>query len=111
LAEIGSEARQVQELVERLKRARFEVFFFGNGLTCSRGSHMNVAAILALARDLNMGQRFTAIPLRNLGNETGADHHSYSWRFSLRICTSTVTRASWARCESETVPSPAVSNA
>jgi len=74
LAETGVDAAQVQEFAERLKQARFGVFFFGNGLTRSRGTHMNVAAILALARDLNDGQRFTAMPLRNLGNEAGADN-------------------------------------
>lgn len=74
LDETGVSSAGVRELFERLRTARYGVFFFGNGLTRSRGVHINVASLLALARDLNGGRRFVAMPLRNLGNEAGADN-------------------------------------
>ena len=41
---------QLVDLVERMKRARFGVFFFGSGLTMTRGKHANVAALLTVDR-------------------------------------------------------------
>jgi formylmethanofuran dehydrogenase subunit B len=61
-------------LVEQMKRARFGVFFYGTGLTQTRGKHMNVAAILALTAALNAFTKFVAMPMRDHGNEAGADN-------------------------------------
>jgi formylmethanofuran dehydrogenase subunit B len=64
---------QLVNLVERMKRARFGVFFFGSGLTMTRGKHANVTALLALTAELNAFTKFAAMPMRDYGNETGAD--------------------------------------
>jgi len=65
---------QLIDLVERMKRARFGVFFFGTGLTMTRGKHMNVAALTALTVALNAFTKFAAMPMRDAGNEAGADN-------------------------------------
>ena len=62
------------DLADRMKRCRFGVLLFGMGLSMTRGKHLNVAAALALARDLNRHGRFTAKPMRGHGNVTGADN-------------------------------------
>ncbi len=69
----GLTLEQLVDLVERMKRARFGMFFFGSGLTMTRGKHANVTALLALTADLNAFTKFAAMPMRDYGNETGAD--------------------------------------
>src|SRR5262245_18940509 len=71
---IGLSIDQIVDLVERMKRARFGEFFFGAGLTGTRGRHMNVAAIHALTAALNAHTKFVGIPMRYHGNEAGADN-------------------------------------
>jgi formylmethanofuran dehydrogenase subunit B len=68
-----------QDLMDRMKRARFGVLFFGMGLTMTRGKHLNSEAVLALARDMNQFTRFVCKPVRGHGNVTGADN-VLSWR-------------------------------
>jgi len=68
-----------QDLMQRMKAARFGVIFFGMGLTMTRGKHCNSEALLALTRDLNAFTRFTAKPNRGHGNVTGADN-VVAWR-------------------------------
>ena len=68
-----------QVLMDRMKRARFGVLFFGMGLTMTRGKHLNSEAVLALARDMNDYTRFVCKPVRGHGNVTGADN-VLSWR-------------------------------
>ena len=65
---------QLADLVQRMKRARFGVFFFGSGLTMTRGKHANVAALLMLTAELNGFTKFATIPMRDHGNEAGADN-------------------------------------
>ena len=65
---------QLVDLAARMKRARFGAFFFGSGLTMTRGKQMNVAAITALTADLNAVTKFAAMPMRDLGNEAGSDN-------------------------------------
>jgi formylmethanofuran dehydrogenase subunit B len=72
-AETGLTLEQLRDLAERMKRARFGVLFFGMGLSMTRGKHMNSAAILALAAELNAFTKFVAMPMRGHGNVTGAD--------------------------------------
>ena len=76
--ECGLTIEQLAHLAARMKQARFGVFFFGLGLTATRGKHMNVAALLALTRELNAFTKFAAIPMRIHGNEAGADN-VFSW--------------------------------
>lgn len=73
LEETGITLQQVQALAERMKRCRFGVFFFGMGLTMTRGKHMNSMAALTLAAELNAFTKFVAMPMRGHGNVTGAD--------------------------------------
>jgi formylmethanofuran dehydrogenase subunit B len=72
-AETGLTLEQLRELAERMKRARFGVLFFGMGVSMTRGKHMNSAAILALAAELNAFTKFVAMPMRGHGNVTGGD--------------------------------------
>jgi len=73
LAETGLTLEQLQDMVDRMKRAKFGVMFFGMGLSMTRGKHMNSAAILTLAAELNAYTKFVAMPMRGHGNVTGAD--------------------------------------
>ena len=56
-----------------MKTAQFGVLFFGMGLSMTRGKHMNSAAVLTLAAELNAFTKFVAMPMRGHGNVTGAD--------------------------------------
>jgi formylmethanofuran dehydrogenase subunit B len=73
VAESGLTLEQLQDLVDRMKRCRFGVLFFGMGLSMTRGKHMNSAAALTLAAELNAFTKFVAMPMRGHGNVTGAD--------------------------------------
>ena len=73
LATTGLTLEQLDDLVARMKRCRFGVFFFGMGLTMTRGKYMNSSAILTLAAELNAFTKFVAMPMRGHGNVTGAD--------------------------------------
>ena len=73
VAETGLSLGQLHDLVARMKRARFGVIFFGMGVSMTRGKHMNSAAILTLAAEMNAFTKFVAMPMRGHGNVTGAD--------------------------------------
>jgi formylmethanofuran dehydrogenase subunit B len=73
IAETGLTIEQLQDLVDRMKKAKFGVLFFGMGLSMTRGKHMNSAAALTLAAELNAFTKFVAMPMRGHGNVTGAD--------------------------------------
>lgn len=73
VAETGLTLEQLQDLVDRMKKARFGVLFFGMGLSMTRGKHMNSAALLTLAAELNAFTKFVAMPMRGHGNVTGGD--------------------------------------
>lgn len=68
-----------QDLMERMKSAKFGVIFFGMGVTMTRGKHANSEALLSLARDMNRYTRFVCKPNRGHGNVTGADN-VVTWR-------------------------------
>src|SRR5436305_10995930 len=72
-AETGLTLEQLRDLADRMKRCRFGVLFFGMGLSMTRGKHMNSAALLALAAELNAFTKFVAMPMRGHGNVTGGD--------------------------------------
>ena len=44
VAETGLSLETIQDLVDRMKRAKFGGIFFGMGLSMTRGKHMNSAA-------------------------------------------------------------------
>jgi formylmethanofuran dehydrogenase subunit B len=73
IADTGLSLEQLETLVAGMKAARFGVLFFGMGLSMTRGKHMNSAAILALATELNAFTKFVAMPMRGHGNVTGSD--------------------------------------
>ena len=73
VAETGLTLAVLQDLVERMKKARFGVIFFGMGLTMTRGKHLNSAAVLSLVAELNAFTKFVCMPVRGHGNVTGAD--------------------------------------
>ncbi len=73
VAETGLGLEQFQDLVGRMKRARFGVIFFGMGLSMTRGKHMNSAAVLTLTAELNAFTKFVCMPMRGHGNVTGSD--------------------------------------
>jgi formylmethanofuran dehydrogenase subunit B len=73
VAETGVTVAQLQDLADRMKRARFGVLFFGMGLSMTRGKHMNSASVLTLVTALNDYTKFVAMPMRGHGNVTGAD--------------------------------------
>jgi formylmethanofuran dehydrogenase subunit B len=72
-AETGLSLAQLQDLADRMKKARFGVIFFGMGLSMTRGKHMNSAAVLTLAAELNAYTKFVCMPMRGHGNVTGSD--------------------------------------
>jgi len=74
LAGTGLTLVQLTDLAERMKRCRFGVLFIGQGLTQSRGKHMNTSAAFMLVRDLNSITKFALVPMRGHGNVTGIDH-------------------------------------
>ncbi len=73
VSQTGLALEQLQDLAQRMKSARFGVLFFGMGLSMTRGKHMNSAAALTLAAELNAFTKFVAMPMRGHGNVTGAD--------------------------------------
>jgi formylmethanofuran dehydrogenase subunit B len=73
VAETGLKLEQLTDLVDRMKRAKFGVLFFGMGLSMTRGKHMNSAAALTLAAEMNAFTKFVTMPMRGHGNVTGAD--------------------------------------
>jgi len=89
VAETGLTVAQLQELADRMKKARFGVLFFGMGLSMTRGKHMNSAALLALAAELNAFTKFVAMPMRGHGNVTGADvvmRWTTGYPFGVNLC-------------------------
>jgi len=78
-ADTGQPLSAWQDLMDRMKAAKFGVIFFGMGLTMTRGKHANSEALLALTRDMNAHTRFVCKPNRGHGNVTGADN-VVAWR-------------------------------
>ena len=73
IAETGLTLEQLTDFIDRAKKAKFGCMFFGMGLSMTRGKHMNSAALLTLAAELNAFTKFVAMPMRGHGNVTGAD--------------------------------------
>src|SRR5262249_44777556 len=89
VAETGLTLEELQDLVDRMKKARFGVLFFGMGVSMTRGKHMNSAGILALAAELNAFTKFVAMPMRGHGNVTGGDvimRWTTGYPFGVNLC-------------------------
>ncbi len=74
LADTGVTLNQMVDLAGRMKSCRFGVLFVGQGLTQTRGKHMNTTAAFLLVRDMNRTTKFALIPMRGHGNVTGIDN-------------------------------------
>ena len=68
-----------QDLMYRMKRAKYGVIFFGRGLTSTRGRHANCEALFSLVRDMNAHTRFVTLLNRGGGNSAGAEN-VLAWR-------------------------------
>ena len=89
VADIGLSIDQLKDFVDRMKKARFGVLFFGMGLSMTRGKHMNSAALLTLATEMNAFTKFVAMPMRGHGNVTGADvvmRFTTGYPFGVNLC-------------------------
>ncbi len=89
IADTGLTLEQLNDLVKMMKEARFGVIFFGMGLSMTRGKHMNSAAILMLAAEMNAFTKFVAMPMRGHGNVTGADvvlRYTTGYPFGVNLC-------------------------
>jgi formylmethanofuran dehydrogenase subunit B len=89
VAETGLSFEQLQDLAALMKKARFGVIFFGMGVSMTRGKHMNSAAILTLAAEMNAFTKFVAMPMRGHGNVTGADvvmRWTTGYPFGVNLC-------------------------
>jgi formylmethanofuran dehydrogenase subunit B len=87
--ETGLTMDQLRDLVSRMKAARFGVIFFGMGLSMTRGKHMNSAAVLALAAEMNAFTKFVTMPMRGHGNVTGSDmvmRWTTGYPFGVNLC-------------------------
>jgi len=73
VAQTGITTATLHDLARQMKQCRFGVIFFGMGLSMTRGKHMNSAAILTLATELNAFTKFVTLPMRGHGNVTGSD--------------------------------------
>ncbi|MCA9128264.1 MAG: formylmethanofuran dehydrogenase subunit B [Planctomycetales bacterium] len=73
IAQTGLDRAVLEDLLSRMKASKFGAIFFGMGLSMTRGKHMNSAALLTLAAELNSFTKFVAMPMRGHGNVTGAD--------------------------------------
>jgi formylmethanofuran dehydrogenase subunit B len=89
VAETGLTLAELRDLVDRMKKCRFGVMFFGMGLSMTRGKHMNSAALLALAAEMNAFTKFVAMPMRGHGNVTGGDvvmRWTTGYPFGVNLC-------------------------
>src|SRR5437899_5838552 len=89
VAETGLKMEQLTDLVDRMKKAKFGVLFFGMGLSMTRGKHMNSAAALTLAAEMNAFTKFVTMPMRGHGNVTGADvvmRWTTGYPFGVNLC-------------------------
>lgn len=89
VAETGISVEQLEDLAKQMKAARFGIIFFGMGLSMTRGKHMNSAAVLQLAAEMNAFTKFVAMPMRGHGNVTGADvvmRYTTGFPFGVNLC-------------------------
>lgn len=68
-----------QDLIDRMKSARFGSLVFGKGLMNSRGRQLNCDSLFRLGADLNAHTRFVCRSIRAAGNITGGDR-TMTWQ-------------------------------
>ena len=75
----GISVKELTELVEAMKNAKYGVLFFGLGLTQSKGRHRNIDAAIRLIQDLNVYTKWGMMPMRGHYNVAGANKTS-TWQ-------------------------------
>ncbi len=75
----GVPVSKIEELADLMVNAHFGAFFFGLGLTMSRGKCENVTAALSLVDELNTRTKFVLMPMRGHHNVTGANK-VFTWQ-------------------------------
>lgn len=68
----GVSKKELIEIAEMMKSAKFGAIFFGLGLTHSRGRYKNVDNALSLVSELNSHTKFVIMAMRGHYNVTGA---------------------------------------
>jgi len=68
----GVKVATLAALVERCKKARMGVLFFGQGITETRGKHQNSVAIYQFGKDMNRHSKFLTMPMRGHYNVVGS---------------------------------------
>jgi formylmethanofuran dehydrogenase subunit B len=69
----GLPLEKLAGLVDRMRRCKYGVIFFGFGLSRGPNGHNTVEALLKLVRELNQYTRFSVRRMRGSGDVTGAD--------------------------------------
>jgi formylmethanofuran dehydrogenase subunit B len=69
----GVPVEYLEEVADAMISCNFGIFFFGLGLTMSKGKHRNIDVAISLTRDLNMRTKFAIMPMRGHFNVSGAD--------------------------------------
>jgi len=72
-AKTGVPPEILSDLLDRMRRCRYGVVFFGFGLSRAKHGHRTVEALLKLVRELNHHTRFSVRRMRGSGDVTGAD--------------------------------------
>jgi len=75
----GLSVKELTELVEAMKNAKYGVLFFGLGLTQSKGRHRNIDAAIRLVQDMNVYTKWGMMPMRGHYNVAGANKTS-TWQ-------------------------------
>ncbi|NHI82750.1 MAG: formylmethanofuran dehydrogenase subunit B [Candidatus Thorarchaeota archaeon] len=75
----GLAIEDLAKISEAMKSVRYGVFFYGLGLTQSKGQHRNVDAAIRLIQDLNSFTKWVMIPMRGHFNVAGANETS-TWQ-------------------------------
>lgn len=68
----GIKVDTLAKLVERCKKARMGVMFFGQGITETRGKHQNSTAIYQFGKDMAAHSKFLTLPMRGHYNVVGS---------------------------------------
>ncbi len=68
----GVKVETLEKLVDRCKKARMGVLFFGQGITETRGKHQNSAAIYQFGKDMAAHAKFLTLPMRGHYNVVGS---------------------------------------
>ncbi len=77
----GVKKEDLENLINRMKNAKYGVVFYGMGLTHSFGKELNTDNAISLIKDLNEWTKFSIIPMLGHYNVSGAVH-VWSWQSS-----------------------------